>query len=173
MSASLLYAAVLCATASPATAQTRTVTVTNQSSATVREIHIDDAEGKAPGGNRLRSRLPPNTRASITYSQGCRADVRIVLDDRTTQEHRGADVCARSAFAVTGGAASAAPPVGRQGSDTAAGASRGTSRSVSSSASSGPPGAATTRGHGAAPPPEPVPWTGRSITKRLTLDGYR
>lgn len=163
---SLLCAAVLCATASRASAQTRTVTVTNESSATVREIYIDDAEGKAPGGNRLRGRLPPNTRASITYSQGCRANVRIVLDDRTTQEHRGADVCARSAFAVTGGGAvSTAPPAGRQRSASPAGVSR--------SAASGSPGARATRGDGAASPPEPVPWTGRSITKKLTLDGYK
>ena len=155
--------AVLWTATSAASAQTRTVMVTNQSSATVREIYIDDAEGKAPGGNRLRNTLPPNARASITYSQGCRANVRIVLDDRTVQEHRGADVCAQSAFAVTGG--QAARPPGQRGSGAAASASR--------VAPPGASGAGAARGGSAAPPPEPVPWTGRSITKKLTLDGYR
>lgn len=137
--------------AAPTLAQSRTVTFSNQSSGSVREIHIDAAEARASAGNRLRNSLPPNARASITYSQGCRANVRIVLDAGAAQEHRDTDVCVQPNFVVTGrGAASAAP---RQ--------------------EPGAVKAGTSHGQGAAAPPEAVPWTGRSITKKLTLDGYR
>lgn len=148
------WGVLLCLVASAASAESRSVTFVNQSSGTVREIYIDDAAGKAAGGNRLRSTVPPNARASITYSQGCRANVRVVLDDRTVREYRDTDVCSQAYFVVTGtGGTFVARPASNRGTPAAAGATPGTT--------------------GTAPPPEPVPWTGRSITKKLTLDGYR
>lgn len=150
----LLWGALFCLAAPGASAQSRTVTFVNQSSGTVREIYIDDATGKVVGGNRLRSTLPPNARAAITYSQGCRANVRVVLDDRTVREYRDTDVCTQAYFVVTGtGGTFVARTSGGRGTPAAAGAAPGTT--------------------GVEPPPELGPWTGRSITKRLTLDGYK
>lgn len=150
----LLWGALVCLAAPAASAESRTVTFVNQSSGTVREIYVDDAAGKAAGGNRLRSTLPPNARAAITYSQGCRANVRVVLDDRTAREYRDTDVCTQAYFVVTGtGGTFVARTSGGRGTAAAAGMTPGTT--------------------GVEPPPELGPWTGRSITKRLTLDGYK
>lgn len=152
----LLWESLFCLAGSTASAQSRTVTFVNQSSGTVREIYIDDAAGKAAGGNRLRSTLPPNARAAITYSQGCRANVRVVLDDRTVREYRDTDVCTQAYFVVTGtGGTFVARPSGGRGT------------------SAGPGATAAPGTTGVEPPPELGPWTGRSITKKLTLDGYR
>ena len=145
-------ALVLLLASGAALAEGHGVTVVNHSSEAIRRIQIAPAGATSPGENRLRSQLPPNAEARITYSTGCRADVRVGFEGGRTEDFPGIDACTDPRLTTGGG--------------------------VQSSATIGPERPAPTRsasGHGTpakamAPVIAPVvvpPWTGRSITKRF------
>lgn len=157
--------------------ETHVVVVRNHSDAAVVRLQVDDVT-RPSGGNRLRGRVPPGAQASITYSQGCAAEVRIGFDNGR-EETRRVDACRGPVVDLDGHQGSghqrqATPerPVRseatrrvptrsatvREASDRSLPAPAGNSRAAA------PPAVA--------PRPEPEPWHGRSITKKLGLGGY-
>ena len=155
LAAALAAALAHFATAMPARAQSRGVTVLNAGGEAIRSIQIGPTGG---GENRLRSTLPPGAQARIGYGSGaCTATVRLGYESGRTEDHP-VDACA-DARVVAGqgqagpsGAATIATPPALTSSPTPAKAS----------------GKADTIPTVAKVPPPPVPpWTGKSITKKF------
>ncbi len=156
-----------------ALAEGHAVTVVNRTGETIRQIHISPAGASSAGENRLRSQLPPNAEARITYSTGCKVDVRIGYESGRTEAFTDQDACAELRVAAGQGTSTGAGT--GTGTSTGAGTSTGTSTgAVAAVAGGAAPGRTrdvrTVGGKPAAPPMAPVvvpPWTGRSITKRF------
>ena len=132
-------------------ADSHAVTVVNRTSETIRRVQIAPAGAASFGENRLRSSLPANAEARITYSTGCPVDVRLGFEGGRTEEHLALDACTdpRVVTGEGGSRPAAAPPGGSR-----------------------PRGAAASRtatpAHAPAIAPVVVPpWTGRSITRRF------
>lgn len=142
--------AILALLLAPGAAAAGSVTVRNGGAETVSGIHMSAAGSGSVGENRMRSQLPPGAEARITYSTGCRADVRIAFSSGRTEDHAGLDVCTDPRITtgqngVAGPAMTATPVL------------------------AGSPPKATSQ-----PAPIPAkaaavvpPWTGKSITKRF------
>ena len=139
----------------PGLANAGSVTVRNGTSETIRGIHMAPAGSGSVGDNRMRSQLPPGAEARITYSTGCRADVRLAFASGRTEDHPGVDVCADSR--ITAGQEGTAGPA-MAAASPAAPSTRATPASATT-----PISASLRR----APPPVVPPWTGRSITRRF------
>ena len=140
----------------PGVAMAGSVTVRNGAGEAVAGIHMAPAGSGSVGENRMRSTLPPGAEARITYSTGCRADVRIAYASGRTEDHPGVDTCGDQR--ITAGTDGVAGPVG-----TPVARSAGLTQPASSGRPG--PGGPAKIGPVKAPPPEVPPWTGRSITR--------
>ncbi len=145
-SAIFLGAALLAACPRPVWADTHGVTVVNSGTETIRRIEIGS------GDNRLRSQVPPGAQARITYSTGCKADIRIGYDGGRTEAFAGVDICADPRIVTGQGVVSV---------DTSSHATSPGSGKVAATK------AAALGTPVKAPPPIVPPWTGKSITKRF------
>lgn len=142
--------------AGQAWADTHTLTVVNSGIDTIRRIDMSVPGGA--GDNRLRSQLPPGATARITYSTGCRADVRLGYDGGRTEAFPDVDVCSDprivTGAGVLGGAGAGATPT----TDGSNPKPRPAATKHATPVANATP---------LAPPPVVPPWTGKSITKRF------
>ncbi len=138
----------LCA-AGPAWAETHYITVVNGGTETIRRVQIAPAGTDGGGSNRLQSQLPPAATARISYSTGCAVDVQVFFDSGSTQTQKNVDACADPtlSFTMAGAATDSTDPAQAPSADSPAQA-------------------------GPAPPPALEPWRGRSILKKLGIDGW-
>lgn len=154
---SLRVAVLAMAVSSPAWAESHAIAIRNGASEMITGIHMAPPGSGKPGDNRLRSQLPNGAEARISYSTGCRADIRIDYASGRTEDHPDVDLCGEGKLTagsggVAGPTGAPSPPSGRTGTGT-----------VHTAAAK--PGATPTLAQ--APPPVVPPWTGRSITKRF------
>ncbi len=137
-----------------ARAETHAVTIRNGADETIRSVGMAPAGQGKVGPNRMQSQLPPGAAARITYSTGCRADIRLGYASGRTEDHLDVDVCSEPR--ITAG------QDGVAGLDSPPSATR-------ASISTAPVSASRRSAPAIAKPSLPAvpPWTGKSITKRF------
>lgn len=78
--------------------------VRNASGRTITEVYVSPRNATDWGDDRLGDgQLLPGKALSVTFSGGCRQDVRIVYDNNSAEERRGVDLCAHPRLRISPG----------------------------------------------------------------------
>jgi hypothetical protein len=102
------------------------LTLTNHAGRPIQQVFLSQTDSDQWGDDRLGDdSLSVGDSKTITYPDGCKADLRIVYDNRSAEERRGVDLCATPRLSIEPGWTTADTPpsgAGTQAPTTAAAA---------------------------------------------------
>ena len=84
--------------------QMHDVTLVNRSPQPIQQLYLSSADALQWGDDRLGERdIAAGERRVLTWRGDCRADLRVVFDNRAAEERRGIDLCAATRVAIQPG----------------------------------------------------------------------